>query len=49
MGVSVCLMAKMLDFDLDVREFEIQPCCYVHFRTNILGKGMKPLIPPALC
>ena len=28
--------------------FEIQSLCYIHFRTNTLGKGMNPLILPAM-
>ena len=29
---------------LFVCEFKLQSRCYIYFRTNILGKGMKPLI-----
>ena len=32
-------MANVLDCDIVVREFELQSCYYVHFRTNTLGKG----------
>ena len=38
------LVANVLDCDIVVNEFELQSCCYVHFLTNTLGKGMKPLI-----
>ena len=31
-----------------VNEFELQSRYYVHFRTNTLGKGMNPLILPAM-
>ena len=34
-------MAKELDYSR-----EIQSRYYVHFQTNILGKGIKPLSPP---
>ena len=41
-------MANVLDNDIDVGEIELQwPYC-VHFRTNALEKGMKPLIPSAM-
>ena len=30
------------------REFILQSCYYVHFRANTLGKGMNPLIFPAM-
>ena len=28
--------------EIKVSEFEFQSCSYVHFRTNILRKGMEP-------
>ncbi len=31
-----------------VREFVLQSRYYVYFRTNTLGKGMNPLILPAM-
>ena len=34
----------MLDCDLEVSEFELQLRYYVHFRINILRKGMNPFI-----
>ena len=37
-------MVKELDFEIVLRKFELQPRSYVHFRTNTIGKGMKPLI-----
>ena len=40
-------MVKAMDFRIVVSEFELQSCYYVHFQTNILGKGMNPLILPA--
>ena len=38
------VMVKAMDCGIVVREFELQSRYYVHFRPNILGKGMKPLI-----
>ena len=31
-----------------VSEFELQLHYYIHFRTNALGKGLNPLILPAM-
>ena len=33
---------------LNVSESELQSCYYIHLQTNILGKGIKPLIPTKL-
>ena len=41
-------MVKALDCGIEVREFELQSRCYVYFQTNILGKGMNPLILPSM-
>ena len=41
------IMVKALDNGIVIREFELQSCYYVYFRTNTLGKGMNPLILPA--
>ena len=38
------IRTRVLDFSLEVSEFELQSCYYVHFGTDILGKGMNPLI-----
>ena len=38
-------MAKMLDYDIIVNEFELQSRYYVHFRTYTLGKGMNSFNP----
>ena len=46
-GNRRCVVAKVLDCDVAVNKFELQSFYYVHFRTNILGKYMKPL-PPAV-
>ena len=42
------LMVKALDCGIVVSEFELQSRHYVYFRTNTLGKGMNPLILPAM-
>ena len=41
-------MVQPMDSGVVVREFELQSFNYVHFRTNIFGKGMSPLILPAM-
>ena len=38
------LVNNTLDFDINVSEFELQLNHHVHFRTNILGEGIKFLI-----
>ena len=42
------VMVKAMDCGIVVSEFEFQSCYYVHFVTNTLGKGMNPLILPAM-
>ena len=42
------VMVKAMDCEIVVREFVLQSHYYVHFRTNTLGKGMNPLILPAM-
>ena len=42
------LMVKAMDYEIVVREFELQSRYYVHFRTNTLGKGMYPILLPAM-
>ena len=37
-------MAKVLDRDLQVNEFELKSHYYIHFRTNTLENAMNPLI-----
>ena len=39
---------KAMDCKILVSEFEPQSRNYVSFRTNTLGKGMNPLILPAM-
>ena len=42
------VMVKAMDCGIVVREFVLQSCYHVHFRANTLGKGMNPLILPAM-
>ena len=40
-GSSCGVIANVMDCSLEVSEFEIQSCYYVHFRTNTLEKVMN--------
>ena len=42
------VMVKALDCGIVVYEFVLQSRYYVHFQANTLGKGMSPLILPAM-
>ena len=42
------VMVKTMDCKIVVSEFVFQSRYYVHFRINTLGKGMNPLILPAM-
>ena len=42
------VMVKEVDCGILVIEFELQSRCYIHFRTNTLGKSINPLILPAM-
>ena len=42
------VMVKAMDCVIVVSEFVLQSRYYVHFRANTLGKGMNPLILPAM-
>ena len=42
------VMVKAIDCGIVVREFVLQSRYYVHIRANTLGKGMNPLILPAI-
>ena len=42
------VMVKVMDWGIVVSEFVLQSRYYVHFRANTFGKGMNPLIPPAM-
>ena len=41
-------MVKALDCGIVVRKYVLQSRYYVHFWANTLGKGMSPLILPAM-
>ena len=42
------VMVKSMDCKIVVSEFELQSRYYAHFQANTLGKGMNPLILPAM-
>ena len=42
------VMVKAMDCRIVGREFVLQSHYYVHFQANTLGKGMNPLILPAV-
>ena len=42
------VMVKAMDCGIVVCEFVLQSRYYVHFRANTLGKGMNPIILPAM-
>ena len=42
------VMVKAMDCGIVVSEFVLQSRYYIHFRANTLGKGMNPLILPAM-
>ena len=42
------VMVKAMDCGIIVSELVLQSRYYIHFRANTLGKGMKPLILPAM-
>ena len=41
-AIPIGIVAKVLDGDLEVREFDRKPYYYVHFWTNTQVKGMNP-------
>ena len=41
-------MVKEMDCGIVVSEFVLQSRYYVHFQDTTLGKGMNPLILPAM-
>ena len=47
-GCPCGVMVEAMDCGIVVREFVLQSRYYVHFRANTLGKGMNPLILPAM-
>ena len=42
------VMFKEMVCGVVLSEFEFQSCYYVHFWANTLGRGMNPLILPAM-
>ena len=42
------VMVKAMDCEIVVSEFVLLSRYYVHFRADTPGKGMNPLIPPAM-
>ena len=42
------VMVNALDSGIVVSELELRSRYYVHFRANTFGKGMNPLILPAM-
>ena len=42
------VMVKAMDCGIVEREFVLQSRYYVHFRANTFGKGMNPLMLPAM-
>ena len=42
------VMVKAMDCGIVVSKLVLQSRYYVHFRANTLGKGMNPLILPAM-
>ena len=47
-GCPCGVMVKAMYCGIEVRKFVLQSRYYVHFRANTLGKGMNPLILPAM-
>ena len=48
LGCPRGVMFKVREFGTIICEFENQSRYYVHFQTNTLGKGVNPLILPAM-
>ena len=48
LGCPHGVMVKAMDCRIVVREFVLQLRYYIDFRANTLGKGMNPLILPAM-
>ena len=46
--IYVSVIVKAMDCGIVVSEFDFQSHYYVHFQTNTLGRGMNPLILPAM-
>ena len=48
LGCPRGVMVIAMECGIVVREFVLQSRYYIHFRANALGKGMNPLILPAM-
>ena len=48
LGCPHNVMVKAIDSGIVVSEFKLQSRYYIYFQTNTLGKGMNPLIFPAM-
>ena len=42
------VMAKAMDCEIVISDFVLQSRYYVYFQANTLGKGMNPIILPAM-
>ena len=42
------VVVNVLNCNILVSEFKLQPCYYIHFHINTLGKGIIIFIPPAM-
>ena len=47
-GYPRCVMVKAMNCGIVLSEFVLQSHYYVHFQANTLGKGINPLILPAM-
>ena len=47
-GIPRGVMVKAMDCGIVVSEFELEFHYYVPFQSNTVGKGMNPLILPAM-
>ena len=47
-GCPLGVMVKAMDCGIIISEFVLQSCYYIHFWANTLGKGMNPLLLPAM-
>ncbi len=46
-GQEGVIMTNVLNYVLEVSDFKLYSCYYIHFWYNTLGKGINALIPPA--
>ena len=42
------IVVNVMNCDIVVSEFELQPHYHIHFRANTFGKGINPLKPESL-